>query len=143
LQERLAKLQGGVAVIKVGGASDVEVGEIKDRVDDALSATEAALKEGIVVGGGCALLYASMILDNFTHENSDIKVGVELVKRAIRVPTKTIIQNSGEEGAVVVGRLLEQKDVNAGYDASSGQYKKNMFDAGIIDPTLVVKTSLE
>lgn len=103
-------MQGGVAVIKVGGASEVEVGEIKDRVDDSLHATDAALKDGIVVGGGCALLYASKVLENFQHENSDIKVGVELVKKAIRVPTKTIIQNSGEEGAVIVGRLLENTD---------------------------------
>lgn len=114
LSERLAKLQGGVAVIKIGGASEVEVGEIKDRVDDALNATDAALKEGIVVGGGCALLYASRVLENYKNENPDIRVGVDLVRKAIRVPTKSIIQNSGEEGAVVVGRLLQSEGVLKG-----------------------------
>jgi len=97
-------------VIKVGGGSEVEVNEIKDRVDDALNATECALKEGVVVGGGCALLYASKILENYSHENPDIQVGVNIVKKAIRVPTRTIVQNSGEEGAVVVGRLLESNN---------------------------------
>jgi len=110
----LAKIQGGVAVIKIGGASEVEVGEIKDRVEDALNATDAAMKEGIVVGGGCALLYASLILNDYKNENPDIKVGVDLVRKAIRVPTKAIIQNSGEEGAVVVGRLLDANNHLAG-----------------------------
>lgn len=113
----MAKLKGGVAVIKLGGSSEVEVGEIKDRVTDALNATEAALKNGIVVGGGCALLYASTILDKYENANNDIKVGVDIVKKAIRVPCKTIINNSGEEGVVIVGRLLENNKKLSGYNA--------------------------
>lgn len=101
------------------------------------------MKEGVVVGGGCALLYASKILENYKNDNTDIQVGVNIVKKAIRVPTRTIVQNSGEEGAVVVGRLLESKDSNYGYDASKDVYVDDMMKAGIIDPTLVVKTALE
>nr|CAI39019.1 hsp60, putative [Paramecium tetraurelia] len=141
LKERLAKLQGGVGVIKVGGASEVEVGEIKDRITDALNATRAAVDEGIVVGGGCALLYATRVLDKLKGDNFDQNIGIQIVKKAIELPCRTIVENAGEEGAVVVGKLLEGKDEEFGYDASKSQYV-NMIKAGIIDPTKVVRTAL-
>jgi chaperonin GroEL len=145
LQERLAKLSGGVAVIKVGGASEVEVGEKKDRVDDALNATKAAVEEGIVPGGGTALLYATQGLNNVQTQNQDQRVGVDIVRRALQVPAKSIIDNSGLEGAVVIGKLLEEAkgDLGStrGMNAATGQYV-DMIKAGIIDPTKVVRTAL-
>lgn len=142
LQERLAKLSGGVAVIKVGGATEVEVKEKKDRIDDALHATRAAVKEGVVVGGGTALLYATKALDNVTPANDDQRVGVDIIRRAIQAPLRQIVANAGEDGAVVVGKLLEKYDVNTGYNAQTDEYV-NMFEAGIVDPTKVVRTALE
>eukprot|EP01029_Cantina_marsupialis_P026623 TRINITY_DN7202_c0_g1_i1.p1 TRINITY_DN7202_c0_g1~~TRINITY_DN7202_c0_g1_i1.p1 ORF type:complete len:574 (-),score=223.10 TRINITY_DN7202_c0_g1_i1:203-1885(-) len=143
LQDRLAKLSGGVAVIKVGGASEVEVGEKKDRIDDALNATRAAVEQGIVPGGGTALLNASLILDSLAEEmeNFDQKMGVDIVKKAIRVPAHRISQNAGDEGSVVVGKLLEKTDERIGYNAQRGEYV-DMIDAGIIDPVKVVITAL-
>jgi len=145
LAERLAKLSGGVAVIKVGGASEVEVGEKKDRVDDALNATRAAVEEGIVPGGGMALLYATQALDSVKFDNQDQKVGIQLVRRALQVPAKSIIDNAGMEGAVVIGKLLEESNGNLrstrGMNAATGEYV-DMIQAGIIDPTKVVRTAL-
>merc|ERR1712159_843738 len=145
LKERLAKLSGGVAVIKVGGASEVEVGEKKDRVNDALCATRAAVEEGIVPGGGSALLHGSNVLDSLETELAEISqdqgVAVRMLKNAIRAPAKQIITNAGEEGAVIVGKLLEGNDHSMGYDSSKGEYA-NMVEAGIIDPLKVVKTAL-
>ncbi len=142
LEERLAKLSGGVAVIKVGGATEVEVKEKKDRIDDALHATRAAVKEGVVVGGGVALLYATRALDGLKTANDDQRVGVDIIRRAIQAPLRQIVANAGEDGAVVVGKLLEKYDTNVGYDAQKDEYT-NMFDAGIVDPTKVVRTALE
>jgi chaperonin GroEL len=142
LQERLAKLAGGVAVIKVGGATEVEVKERKDRVDDALHATRAAVEEGIVPGGGVALLYSLKTLDALRIENNDQKVGVEIVRKAIQAPARQIAENAGHDGSVVVGKLLESKEINWGFDAQSGEYK-NLVKAGIIDPTKVVRTALQ
>ena len=130
-----------MGIIKVGGASEVEVGEIKDRITDALNATKAAVDEGIVVGGGCALLYATRALESLKGENFDQNVGIDIVRKAIQIPCKTIVENAGEEGAIVVGKILESKDELFGYDASNGKYV-NMIDEGIIDPTKVVKTAL-
>ena len=143
LEERLAKLSGGVAVIKVGGASEVEVGEKKDRIEDALNATRAAVAEGIVVGGGAALLYASKVLEPLKSKaaNFDQKIGIDIVERAIRVPCATIAKNAGVEGAVVVNTLLNGNDKEMGYDAFSDEYK-NMYKAGIVDPTKVIRTAL-
>lgn len=141
LKERLAKLSSGVAVIKVGGSSEVVVNEKKDRITDALNATRAAVEEGIVPGGGFALLYASRILTDLSVSNSDQKMGVDIVRRAIQVPAKTIIRNAGEEGAVMIGKCLEQDNVNYGYDAASGKFL-NFMDAGILDPVKVVRTAL-
>lgn len=141
LKERLAKLSSGVAVIKVGGASEVVVNEKKDRITDALNATRAAVEEGVVPGGGCALLYASKILADVDAPNTDQKVGMEIVRKALMVPSKTIVQNAGDEGAVVAGKLLEQSNVNFGYDSATGQYK-DMMVAGILDPVKVVRTAL-
>ena len=154
LQERLAKLSGGVAIIKVGGASEVEVGEKKDRVDDALNATRAAVEEGIVPGGGSALLYSSQILDNVDVGkslldteivNTDQKVGVEIVRKAIRVPAATIVNNAGGSGEVVVGKLLEEAEgktsTTRGMNSATGDYV-DLIDSGIIDPTKVVRTAL-
>jgi len=142
LQERLAKLSGGVAVIKVGGASEVEVAEKKDRVVDALNATRAAVEDGIVPGGGRALLYASTRLDNAIAKcvNMDQRTGIEIIQRALKAPIAAIVKNAGAEGAVVVGKLLEA-DANIGYNAQTGEYV-NMYDTGIIDPAKVVKTAL-
>lgn len=144
LQERLAKLSGGVAVIKVGGSSDVEVGEKKDRVDDALNATRAAVEEGIVPGGGVALLYASQRLGGVKAHNYDQQVGIDIVKRALQVPAKTIATNAGLEGAVVVGKLLGQYSEatkNFGLNAYTEEFV-DMIAAGVIDPTKVVRTAL-
>lgn len=141
MQKRLAKLSGGVAVIKVGGASEVEVGEKKDRVDDALNATRAAVAEGIVPGGGLALLYASSKLDNIEVANRDQTVGVEIVSKALSLPAKKILENAGLEGAVIVGKILEQDSETYGMNAATGQYV-DMIDAGIIDPTKVVRSAL-
>ena len=144
-QERLAKLSGGVAIIKVGGVSEVEVGEKKDRIIDALNATKAAVAEGIVAGGGTALLYASQVLDGLKLENFDQDVGVKIVKTAIRVPTQTIADNAGFQGAVVVGKLLEHAKGNLhstyGLNAGTGEYV-DLVKAGIIDPLKVVRTAL-
>ena len=143
LQERLAKLSGGVAVIKVGGASEVEVGEKKDRVTDALNATRAAVEGGIVPGGGSALLHASKTLGSVKEgaPNNDHKVGAEIVERAIRMPCQTIADNAGVPGAVIVGKLLEETDTSIGYNALVGEYM-NMPANGILDPTKVVRTAL-
>lgn len=145
LQERLAKLSGGVAVIRVGGASEVEVGEKKDRVVDALNATRAAVEEGIVPGGGKALLYCSTLLDDVAEneaKNMDQKIGVQIIKRALRAPLSTIAKNAGEEGAVVCGELTKPgTDIAMGFDAQNGVYT-DMFKAGIIDPTKVTRTGL-
>jgi len=142
LQERLAKLAGGVAVIRVGGATEVEVKERKDRVDDAMHATRAAVEEGIVAGGGAALLYATRVLAALKPENHDQQVGVDIVRRALQAPARQIAQNAGEDGSVVVGKLLESKDTNLGFDAQAGEYK-DLVKAGIIDPTKVVRTALQ
>jgi chaperonin GroEL len=142
LQERLAKLSGGVAVIRVGGATEVEVKERKDRVDDALHATRAAVEEGIVAGGGSALIYAAHALDGLAPANEDQKVGIDIVRRALQAPVRQIAENAGHDGAVVAGKLLESKDRNWGFDAQSGRYV-DMIQAGIIDPTKVVRTALQ
>ncbi len=142
LQERLAKLAGGVAVIKVGGSTEVEVKERKDRVDDAMHATRAAVEEGIVAGGGVALLYAIRALERLRTSNSDQKAGIDIIRRALQAPVRQIVENAGDDGSVVVGKLLESKDQNFGYDAQKGEYV-NMVKAGIIDPTKVVRTALQ
>ncbi|GAA0571468.1 chaperonin GroEL [Caenispirillum bisanense] len=142
LQERLAKLAGGVAVIKVGGATEVEVKEKKDRVDDALHATRAAVEEGIVAGGGVALLYATKALEGLSPANDDQKVGIEIVRRALQAPVRQIAVNAGHDGAVVAGKLLESTDTNWGFDAQTGEYT-DMVKKGIIDPTKVVRTALQ
>ncbi|TWT02832.1 chaperonin GroEL [Reyranella sp. CPCC 100927] len=142
LQERLAKLAGGVAVIKVGGSTEVEVKERKDRVDDAMHATRAAVEEGIVAGGGVALLYATRALDKLRTGNADQKAGVDIIRRALQAPVRQIVENAGDDGSVVVGKLLESKDANYGYDAQKGEYV-NMVKSGIIDPTKVVRTALQ
>ncbi len=142
LQERLAKLAGGVAVIRVGGSTEVEVKERKDRVDDALHATRAAVEEGIVPGGGVALARASLILAQLNAENEDQKFGIEIVRKAVQAPLRQIAANAGEDGAVIGGKVLENSDYGYGYDAQTGAYK-NMIDAGIIDPTKVVRVALQ
>ena len=142
LQERLAKLSGGVAVIRVGGATEVEVKERKDRVDDALHATRAAVEEGIVAGGGSALIYAVRALDALSPANEDQKVGIDIVRRALQAPVRQIAENAGHDGAVVAGKLLESKNANWGFDAQAGIYV-DMIQAGIIDPTKVVRTALQ
>eukprot|EP00741_Cyanophora_paradoxa_P008248 tig00001269_g7978.t1 len=141
LQERLAKLSGGVAVLKVGGASEVEVGEKKDRITDALNATRAAVEEGIVPGGGTALLYSTLKLKDIATPNFDQKHGVQIIANALTMPAKTIATNAGAEGAVIVGKLLEQADKELGWNAQDGVFV-NMIKAGIIDPTKVVRTAL-
>ena len=142
LQERLAKLSGGVAIIRVGGSSEVEVKERKDRVEDAMHATRAAVAEGIVAGGGVALLYSGRKLETLNAENDDQKVGIDIVRRALRAPAWQICANSGAEGAVVVGKLLDQDDTNFGFDAQSGSYV-DMLKSGIIDPAKVVRLALQ
>ncbi|XP_059317799.1 chaperonin CPN60-2, mitochondrial-like [Lycium ferocissimum] len=141
LQERLAKLSGGVAVLKVGGASELEVGEKKDRVTDALNATKAAVEEGIVPGGGVALLYASKELETLPTANFDQKIGVQIIQNALKTPVHTIASNAGVEGSVVVGKLLEQDNLDLGYDAAKGEYV-DMVKSGIIDPLKVIRTAL-
>jgi chaperonin GroEL len=142
LQERLAKLAGGVAVIRVGGATEVEVKERKDRVEDAMHATRAAVEEGIVAGGGAALLYAVRSLERVKPQNDDQRIGVDIVRKALTTPTRQIAENAGADGSVVVGKLLESKDVNLGFDAQKGEYA-NLVKAGIIDPTKVVRVALQ
>jgi chaperonin GroEL len=142
LQERLAKLAGGVAVIKVGGASEVEVKERKDRVDDALHATRAAVEEGIVPGGGTALLYATKALEGLKGINDDQTKGIDIIRRAITTPLKQIAQNAGHDGAVVAGNLLRENDETQGFNASTDVYE-NLVAAGVIDPTKVVRTALQ
>jgi chaperonin GroEL len=142
LQERLAKLAGGVAVIRVGGATEVEVKEKKDRVDDALNATRAAVQEGILPGGGVALLRAVKALEGLTPANDDQKTGIEIVRKAIVAPARQIVDNAGDDGAVVIGKLLESSDYSHGYDAQTGAYG-DLVKAGIIDPTKVVRTAIQ
>jgi len=142
LQERLAKLAGGVAVIRVGGATEIEVKEKKDRVDDAMHATRAAVEEGIVPGGGVALLRALKALDKLSPGNDDQRVGVDIVRRAIKVPARQIAENAGEDGSIVVGKIIESNDPNFGFDASDDTYK-DLVKAGIIDPTKVVRLALQ
>ncbi len=142
LQERLAKLAGGVAVIRVGGSSEVEVKERKDRVDDALHATRAAVQEGIVPGGGVALVRASRNLGSVKADNHDQQVGIDIIKRAIQVPLKQIAENAGKDGAVVAGEVLRTETYEFGYDAQTDTYK-DLVAAGIIDPTKVVRTALQ
>ncbi len=141
LQERLAKLAGGVAVIRVGGATEVEVKERRDRVDDAMNATRAAVEEGIVPGGGVALLRATKVLGKLEAQNHDQQVGIDIVGRALQAPVRQIVENAGVEGSVVVGKLLESKDAAIGFDAQTETYT-DMVKAGIIDPTKVVRTAL-
>ena len=142
LQERLAKLAGGVAVIKVGGASEIEVKERKDRVDDALHATRAAVEEGIVAGGGTALLYATKAIEGLKGENDDQTRGVDIVRKALYAPLRQIAQNAGHDGAVVSGKLLEGGDVNMGFNAATDTYE-NLVAAGVVDPTKVVRAALQ
>ena len=142
LQERLAKLAGGVAVIRVGGGSEVEVKEKKDRVDDALHATRAAVEEGIVAGGGTALLYSTKALAKLEGDNDDQTVGVSIVRRALQAPLRQIAENAGADGAVVAGKLLDQKDVKFGYNAQTDKYE-NLIKSGVIDPAKVVRTALQ
>jgi chaperonin GroEL len=142
LQERLAKLAGGVAVIRVGGATEVEVKERKDRVDDAMHATRAAVEEGILPGGGVALLRASEVLRKLRTHNDDQKTGVEIVRKALSWPARQIALNAGEDGSVVVGKILEKDQYGFGFDAQSGEYV-NMMSKGIIDPTKVVRAALQ
>lgn len=142
LQERLAKLAGGVAVIRVGGSTEVEVKERKDRVDDALHATRAAVEEGIVPGGGTALARASLLFDDLTFENDDQRAGAQIVRKALQAPLRQIAHNAGEDGAVIAGKVLELSNYNEGFDAQKGEYK-DLVAAGIIDPTKVVRTALQ
>ncbi|MBB4571372.1 chaperonin GroEL [Rhizobium leucaenae] len=142
LQERLAKLAGGVAVIRVGGSTEVEVKEKKDRVDDALHATRAAIEEGILPGGGVALLRAIKSLDNLTTENDDQRVGVEIVRRAIEAPVRQIAENSGAEGSIIVGKLREKADFSFGWNAQTNEFG-DLYAQGVIDPVKVVRTALQ
>ncbi|HEY0425508.1 MAG TPA: chaperonin GroEL [Rhodopila sp.] len=142
LQERLAKLAGGVAIIRVGGSSETEVKERKDRVDDALHATRAAVEEGIVPGGGVALARASQILQKMKADNEDQRVGIEIVRRAVLSPLRLIASNGGEDGAVISGKTLEKDEYNYGFDAQAGEFK-DLVKAGIIDPTKVVRCALQ
>ncbi|HKF64779.1 MAG TPA: chaperonin GroEL [Dongiaceae bacterium] len=142
LQERLAKLAGGVAIIRVGGATEIEVKERKDRVEDAMHATRAAVEEGIVAGGGAALLYGIKALARLKPGNDDQRVGVDILRRALQMPTRQIVENAGHDGSVVVGKLLESSDANHGFDAQTGEYT-DMIKSGIIDPTKVVRLALQ
>jgi chaperonin GroEL len=142
LQERLAKLAGGVAIIRVGGSTEVEVKERKDRVDDGLHATRAAVEEGIVPGGGVALARASMVLSKLNAENDDQRVGIEIVRKAAQIPLRLIAENAGEDGAVISGKILEKDQYNWGFDAQTGEFK-DLIKAGIIDPTKVVRYALQ
>src|SRR5438270_3069548 len=142
LQERLAKLAGGVAVIRVGGATEVEVKERKDRVDDAMHATRAAVEEGILPGGGVALWRATEVLKKVRTQNDDQKTGVEIVRKALSWPARQIAINAGEDGSVIVGKIMEKDQYGFGFDAQSGEYG-NLVSKGIIDPTKVVRTALQ
>ena len=142
LQERLAKLAGGVAVIRVGGATETEVKEKKDRVDDALNATRAAVEEGVVAGGGVALLRAKTVLTALTGDNADVTAGVSIVMRALEAPIRQIVENSGVEGSIVVGKLIDGKNANEGFDAQNELYV-DMIKAGIVDPAKVVRAALQ
>ena len=142
LQERLAKLSGGVAILHVGGGSEVEVKEKKDRVDDAMNATRAAIEQGVVPGGGVALLYAAKVLDNLKLANSDQQVGVNIVKKAIEKPVRQIAKNAGVDGSIIIGKLLEQDNQNYGYNAQTGKFTDLVKD-GIIDPTKVVRSAIQ
>ena len=142
LQERLAKLSGGVAVIRVGGASEIEVKERKDRVDDALHATRAAVEEGIIAGGGTALLYSIAALEKVSGDNQDQDVGVSIIRKAIEAPVRQIAENAGAEGSIVVGKLLDQKSNTFGFNAQTGEFV-DLVKAGIIDPVKVVRTALQ
>jgi chaperonin GroEL len=142
LQERLAKLAGGVAVIRVGGATEIEVKERKDRVEDAMHATRAAVEEGILPGGGVALLRAAGALKGIRTQNDDQKTGVEIVRKALSWPARQIVVNSGEDGAIVIGKILDKDQYAYGFDAQSGEYG-NLISKGIIDPTKVVRTALQ
>ena len=142
LQERLAKLAGGVAVIKVGGASEMEVKERKDRVDDALNATRAAVEEGILPGGGVALIRSQKVLDRLNAANEDQKVGINIVRRAIQAPARQIAENAGEDGAVIVGKIVDKDDYAFGFNAATGEYG-NLVKQGVIDPAKVVRTALQ
>ena len=142
LQERVAKLAGGVAVIRVGGATEVEVKEKKDRVDDALHATRAAVEEGILPGGGIALLRALKALEGIKAANDDQQSGIDIVRRALRAPARQIADNAGEDGAFIVGKLLESEDYNWGFNAATGQYE-DLVGSGVIDPAKVVRTALQ
>src|SRR5215212_10225422 len=142
LQERLAKLAGGVAIIRVGGSTETEVKERKDRVEDAMHATRAAVEEGVVAGGGVTLLYASQRLGQLNPENNDQKVGIDIIRRALQAPARQIFANAGAEGSVIVGKLLDKGEADHGFDAQSGNYV-NMIEAGIIDPAKVVRLALQ
>ena len=142
LQERLAKLAGGVAIIRVGGATEVEVKERKDRVDDAMHATKAAVEEGIVLGGGAALLYAGRVLADIKLANHDQQVGVEIVRKALQAPARQIAENAGADGSLIVGKLLEGKNEKMGFNAQTGEYV-DMIKEGVIDPTKVVRLALQ
>jgi chaperonin GroEL len=142
LQERLAKLAGGVAVIKVGGSTEIEVKEKKDRVDDALNATRAAVEEGIVPGGGVALMRTLKTLDTLKAANDDQRIGISIVRRAVQAPARQIAENAGEDGAVIAGKILDAKDYSFGYNAQTGEYG-DLVKQGVIDPTKVVRTALQ
>jgi chaperonin GroEL len=142
LQERLAKLAGGVAVIRVGGSTEIEVKEKKDRVDDAMHATKAAVEEGIVPGGGTALLRAKAAVQKLTTENSDVQAGINIVLKALEAPIRQIAENSGVEGSIVVGKITGNSSETFGFDAQSEQFV-DMLQAGILDPAKVVRTALQ
>jgi chaperonin GroEL len=142
LQERLAKLAGGVAVIRVGGASEIEVKERKDRVEDSLNATRAAVQEGVVVGGGVALIRAGKKLDGVTGENSDQTAGIAIIRKALQAPLRQIAENAGVDGSVVAGKVLESNDEAFGFNAQTEEYG-DMFKFGVIDPAKVVRTALQ
>ena len=142
LQERLAKLAGGVAVVRVGGSTEVEVKEKKDRVDDALNATRAAVEEGVVPGGGVALLKASKVLDGMTGDNDDQTAGIAIVRRALQSPIRQIVENAGVEGSIVVGKVLENPSATFGFNAQTEEYE-DLVANGVIDPAKVVRTALQ
>ncbi|CDX24501.1 Cpn60 chaperonin GroEL, large subunit of GroESL (fragment) [Mesorhizobium sp. ORS 3324] len=142
LQERLAKLAGGVAVIRVGGATEVEVKERKDRVDDALHATRAAVEEGILPGGGVALLRVAKALDTAVADNPDQKTGIEIVRRALETPVRQIAENAGAEGSIIVGKLREKAEFSFGWNAQTGDFG-DLYGQGVIDPAKVVRTALQ
>ncbi|MGA9410887.1 MAG: TCP-1/cpn60 chaperonin family protein, partial [Roseobacter sp.] len=142
LQERMAKLAGGVAVIKVGGATEIEVKERKDRVDDALNATRAAVQEGVVPGGGVALVHAGKVLERLSGDNADQDAGIKIIRKALQAPLRQIAENAGVDGSVVAGKVIESKSKTFGYDAQLDEYG-DMLKAGVIDPTKVVRIALE